>query len=135
MSCATNPVWQPTVAAYLDSSTDDRLAAWWQDKRQSPKVRFANELAKSFGDHPTASYHTMLSASNLNSFFNAIMDGITDGQLSFSNEIDRVATLAIPIKDPKFPFGDIAFWLVAILAAIFASFLWQPLDMQLFWPE
>lgn len=53
MSCGTDPLWQPTVEAYLNAQTDNFLAPWWAGKRTSPNVRFATELAKGFGDHPT----------------------------------------------------------------------------------
>lgn len=43
---------------------------------------------------------------------------MVDGQLTFTNEINHIATVAIPVRDPTFILSDVAFWLIAILASI-----------------
>jgi len=44
-----------------------------------------------------------------------LKNGVTNGELTFSQKIDNVVQHTVPWKDPKFAFGDAGFWVVAAI--------------------
>jgi hypothetical protein len=47
--------------------------------------------------------------------------GVSNGQLSYTNLIDGIATTFFPWNDPQFPLGNAQFWITAILSIIFTG--------------
>ncbi|OCK74569.1 hypothetical protein K432DRAFT_447221 [Lepidopterella palustris CBS 459.81] len=145
--CGTNPNWQPTVTAYTTANTDQQMSSWWNSLLSTPHTFFANELGKSFGSHvnsfecgigdsgsciapgcsayqdagdPVWAFQALMSVVNLNTLFNSIYTGISNGQQDFTDLSDQIALTFFPWKNPKFPFGDAAFWINAIISILFS---------------
>jgi hypothetical protein len=46
---------------------------------------------------------------------------MSNGQATYTNLIDSIATTFFPWNDPQFPLGNASSWIVAILSIIFAG--------------
>ncbi|KAH0538828.1 hypothetical protein FGG08_004604 [Glutinoglossum americanum] len=71
------------------------------------------------GNDPWA-YLAVLGVVNLNTFFNALVTGVTNGQVDYQGLIDEMALMFFPWKNPHFALGDAAFWIVAVITALAA---------------
>ncbi|OCL07402.1 hypothetical protein AOQ84DRAFT_389548 [Glonium stellatum] len=146
-SCGSDPSWQPTISAYVAANTDQELSNWWRNISSSPHTSFANELGRSFGSHvnsfecgigdsgscsmpacssyqdagdPVWAFQALTSTVNLNTLFNSIYTGISNGQQDYSDLSDQLALTFFPWSNPQFAFGDAAFWIVATLTMLVA---------------
>lgn len=143
--CGSDPSWQPTVSAYMAANTDQELSNWWKNIILSPHTSFANELGRSFGNHvnsfecgigdssscgmpgcssyqdvddPVWAFQALTSTINLNTLFNSIYTGISNGQQDYSDLSGKIALTFFPWNNPEFAFGDAAFWIVAALTML-----------------
>lgn len=57
---------------------------------------------------------------NLNTYFNSLYEGITQGQVDYLSLTSSMAETFFPWKDPQFPLADASLWIIAVLAALFA---------------
>lgn len=145
-TCGTDSRFQLTPEAWNGANTDVELASWWKNINTSsnPHGSLVNELSKQFGSGingfecgikqvstcplPACSdysntiwpYMALNAAVHLNTLFNAMFDGITNGQLDYVGLADEISQLFFPAKDPVFALEDVSFWIVAILT-IFAT--------------
>jgi hypothetical protein len=74
---------------------------------------------QSSGNQPW-SYLAVLAVVNLNTFFNAMVTGVTNGQVDYQGLIDEMSLLFFPWKNPRFILGDAQFWIVAAITALAA---------------
>jgi hypothetical protein len=74
-------------------------------------------------NNPIWAYLSVLSTINLNTFFNRISDGVLKGQVDYGNLMQQISVEFFPWKDPQFIFGDVAFWIVAIMSIMAAAAL------------
>ncbi|KAI9775348.1 MAG: hypothetical protein M1839_001264 [Geoglossum umbratile] len=145
--CATNPAWQSNVQAWVAADTDPKLKIWWQNVTSRPHNSFANELGKQFGSHlndfkcgigsystcvaqgcsdyqmagdPPWVYLATLAVVHLNSFFNAMVTGVTNGQADYLGLIDDMILRFFPWKSQRFVLGSAQFWIVAAITALAA---------------
>ncbi|KAB5513128.1 hypothetical protein GE09DRAFT_1295358 [Coniochaeta sp. 2T2.1] len=123
-ACGSDPAWQPTIAAYTAADTDNQLRNYYQGWQANPKRPFTNTLAKSFGSGPTGymcgiglqgscgsqigcdayvdnndpawSYLSLLSIANLDTTFNDMYTGITNGQLQYISKMSNMSQEFFP---------------------------------------
>jgi hypothetical protein len=144
-ACGNDPAWQPTYSAYTTADTDNQLRSYyysWQADIQDP---FTNKLAKSFGDGPTAymcgiglqgscgtqigcdayastgdppwTYLSLMSIANLDTTFNDMYTGITNGQLRYISRISNMSQEFFPTATEFNP-QDVLKWIQFALAIL-----------------
>ncbi|KAH0548679.1 hypothetical protein GP486_007777, partial [Trichoglossum hirsutum] len=145
--CSTNPAWQATPQAWISADTDNKLKQWWENVSSRPHNSFATELGNQFGSHLNDfkcgiglystcvtqgcsefqnggnqpwSYLAILAVVNLNTLFNAMVTGVTNGQADYQGLVDEMALAFFPWKSPHFVLGDASFWIVAAITALAA---------------
>ena len=145
--CGSDPAWKPSVDAWQQAKTDKNFAQWWQStSAANTSSNLANALASQFGDHITGfscginsqgtcalpgcqpyvdsgdepwTYQALAAVVNLNTFFDRLYDGITDGQADYEGLASDIAQTFFPWQDPKFGANDAAVWIGATVGALF----------------
>lgn len=55
-----------------------------------------------------------------------LQDGIETGEMDYTGLIGKLQDDFFPWKNPEFPLGDVAFWIVAIMGAVVSSAVFMP---------
>ncbi|KAF2676209.1 hypothetical protein K458DRAFT_397227 [Lentithecium fluviatile CBS 122367] len=140
--CNASADWQTNPDAYLRADTDASLRNWWAGISSAEHSGFSNELGKAFGTHvpyecgltddsaciyagcrdfeeigdPIWAYMSQISMVNLHILFKVIDEGITKGQLDFSNRLDKLVLTFFPWKEPNFVAEDILIWMTFLVS-------------------
>ncbi|KAL5404051.1 hypothetical protein PMIN03_009430 [Paraphaeosphaeria minitans] len=128
--CNTSAEWETTPTRYLRADTDTKLRDWWATISADPHSAFTTELGKAFGSHvpyqcgltddsgciyagcsdledngdPVWAYLSQIS-----------MEGITKGQLDFTDRVDKMVLTFFPWREPSFAPEDVLIWMSGIV--------------------